>query len=721
MNELHPARAAMPPPGDLPPQTDHGPAVQPNAGFSLRNMLVNLFYFRRLMRYCVIAGVLAGVVSAVLAHTYFTANSLLLVFIGSESATLPEAGTGQTTISVDGLKIVQSEIQIIQTDQVIRTAVEQIGPTKLYPGLTTSRLFGLLPPRAESTLLSAAIQEFRANLRVESEAGSNVLQISFTNPKREVAIRAVQALLDAYLAQRRTIYTNANGSFLDEQLARYKRQIGDLNGQIQKLRTDYDVLDIGQDIVLADNRLDGIVQRQNQVRERRVAVEAETTAVRANLATQPATVLSFRETTNNTGNDEARNTLVRLQQERTHLVQQYSPEWPAVKELDAKIRTVQAQMSGNGQALYFSQRDIRNPAIDVLNNRLAALEVEDKALNDQLVELRTQSQQAAQRVNQLREADGQLHSLTLSRDVAEGVFRQLSQQQPNVSYQESTVDQRNANLRVVQPPTASVIGHSLAISYFLGCVFLGLLLGLAAIAVASLLRHVYLMPDEAERELGLFDLGEFSLAGPQTALPDIQPDIAGIAAMLQDTTVDGRRVAALQVVGVAHADGKARLTRALAAEMAGGHGLRTLILDLQGDGNGQAKILNATVDVAASPSAPVKIAATSQPQLWVSLDAPQSVLGNPRSSIAGVRQVLDEMRQRYDVLLILVSTESSAHIMLRFARMVDANIMVVRAEQTRGVAAAQLRDTILSAGGNILGFVFVGRKFYVPAWIYRWI
>jgi Mrp family chromosome partitioning ATPase len=309
----------------------------------------------------------------------------------------------------------------------------------------------------------------------------------------------------------------------------------------------------------------------------------------------------------------------------------------------------------------------------------------------------------------------------LSRDVAEGVFRQLSQQQPNVSYQESTVDQRNANLRVVQPPTASAIGRSMALSYFFGCVFLGLLLGIAVIAVASLLRHVYLMPDEAERELGLFDLGEFSLAGPQTALPDIQPDIASIAVLLQDTTVDGRRVAALQVVGVAHADGKARLTRALAAEMAAGHGLRTLILDLQGDGNGQAKILSATVDAAASPSSPVKVAATSQPQLWVSVDAPQSVLGNPRSSIASVRQVLDEMRQRYDVLLILVSTESSAHIMLRFARMVDANIMVVRAEQTRGVAAAQLRDTILSAGGNILGFVFVGRKFYVPAWVYRWI
>ena len=33
----------------------------------------------------------------------------------------------------------------------------------------------------------------------------------------------------------------------------------------------------------------------------------------------------------------------------------------------------------------------------------------------------------------------------------------------------------------------------------------------------------------------------------------------------------------------------------------------------------------------------------------------------------------------------------------------------------------RLRDAILTGGGNILGFIFVDRKYYVPNWLYRWI
>src|SRR5262249_21791142 len=163
------------------------------------------------------------------------------------------------------------------------------------------------------------------------------------------------------------------------------------------------VLDMAQDIVLATNRQDGIAQRQNQVRERRVAVETEMTAVKANLATQPATVLDFRETTNNTGNDEARNTLVRLDQQRTYLASQFKPDWPAISEVNKKIAAVRAQMGPKERNLYFSEREIRNPALEVLNNRLAALEVEDQALGQQLGELDEQFRQATDRIKSLRE------------------------------------------------------------------------------------------------------------------------------------------------------------------------------------------------------------------------------------------------------------------------------------------------------------------------------
>jgi hypothetical protein len=57
--------------------------------------------------------------------------------------------------------------------------------------------------------------------------------------------------------------------------------------------------------------------------------------------------------------------------------------------------------------------------------------------------------------------------------------------------------------------------------------------------------------------------------------------------------------------------------------------------------------------------------------------------------------------------------------MRRLSVLVDASILVIRAETTRAAVASRFRDAILEAGGTLAGFVFVGRRFYVPRWLYR--
>ena len=246
-----------------------------------------------------------------------------------------------------------------------------------------------------------------------------------------------------------------------DEVRRYAARLADIEADIQAVRRKFDVLDLTQDILLATNRLDGIVQRQNQVRERRVAVETEIVAVRANLASQPPEVLDFKETSNNTGNDEARNTLVRLMQERTHFATRYNGSWPGLRELDEKIGSLAAQIGAAARAFTFPNAGSHSR--DGANNRLASLEVETQALGQQLVELDEQLRVADQRVRSLREADGQLHTLQLNRDVAEEICRAL--RQPGAVFNDDAIVERNANVRIGQPPTAPALGRSLALTY----------------------------------------------------------------------------------------------------------------------------------------------------------------------------------------------------------------------------------------------------------------
>lgn len=692
------------------PPSDGAPAqVERRRRWTARDLAVYAFYRRRLLRNCLLLGILAGVAAAATARTWFTADALLIVLVGMESAAVQnQLDLSNTQISVDGLKAVQAEIQIIQTDDVLRAALEHVGVEKMYPRLAQPRLFGLLPAYDATDRVTAAIEQFRRDMRAEAQSTSNAIRIAVTHDDRDLAIRAVQAVTDAYLARRSAIFANHNVTILGDEIGRFSARMKLFEKQILDVKRKHDVLDMAQDIVLATNRLDGIAQRQNQVRERRVAVQTEIVAVRANLAQQPATVLDFRETTNNTGNDEARNTLVRLMQERAHLLTQFNERWPAMIELDKKIATVRSQMTGSGQALYFAERTIRNPAVDVLNNRLASLEVEEEALGQQLVELEEQSRIAADRIASLREAEAQLHQLGLNRDVAESIFRQLSLRQPRAIFNEDTVVDENTNVRMAQPPTAPLRGRNLALSYVVGGGFLGLLLGVAGVSVATVLQRSYIMPAEAEADLELASLGEVSATREGY-------DGAGIvAANLLGMAGDGRQLSMIQILSTEDAALQAGFARALGESFAQVFAMPTLLLDLTG-----APLPAGTTVEAKEADMPFALARTGVDGLSFSVDAARALFTERRFASMRDWEVPEKLRRRFAVILVLGPNELSDPWMRRLTPLVDASVLVIRAETTRSAVAARYRETILEGGGTLAGFVFVGRRFYIPRWLYR--
>src|SRR3984957_18066193 len=99
-----------------------------------RDVLVQLFYHGPLLRKCILLGLLVGLLAASLTPTQYTADSLVLVLIGSESTSAQDSsGITPTVLSIDGLKAVQSEIQIVRSDEVLRAAIRKVGVGVIYP------------------------------------------------------------------------------------------------------------------------------------------------------------------------------------------------------------------------------------------------------------------------------------------------------------------------------------------------------------------------------------------------------------------------------------------------------------------------------------------------------------------------------------------------------------------------------------------------------------
>ena len=119
-------------------------------------------------------------------------------------------------------------------------------------------------------------------------------------------------------------------------------------------------------------------------------------------------------------------------------------------------------------------------------------------------------------------------------------------------------------------------------TYVIGGAFFGLLLGIASVAIVTMLRQVYILPAEAERDLGLPNLGEVDADQAGRGVAENWRGYGVLASNLLSMSIDDKPLSMVQVVSLSPIDDMEEVVRGLATEFAGGFAMRTLILDLVG-------------------------------------------------------------------------------------------------------------------------------------------
>ncbi len=695
--------------------------VSDGAGtYTLRDLLIMAFYHRRVIVLAALLVLALGAGAALFTRTQFTADSRLLVLVNREHTGGQDLTSVPGILSIDGLRSVEAEVEIIESREVVERVLETLGPETLFPSVARPRLLGLLPPHAAEDRLEKAVEMFRSRLHADAQSGSNVIHVSLQLPDREQAAEALNMLVSAYLERRKAIFDNPRSSFLASERARLADQLHGIEDQIQQIKTDSKVVDLAQEILLAANQVDSIVQRRRQVSERRVGIQAEVESARRRLAALPEKVFDFREQSNQSNNDEDRNVLLKLQIERDRMASQYAPDFPGLQDLDRKIDTVRRAMRGRDKPNFTTSREVRNPALAFLNNHLLTLEIEQDSLGNQLDELERQHDVAVQKVDAMRTAEAQLRDLERTRGLIETIYRDYTLRAEAARIEEEAAKVRASNVRVVQWATPPVSGQNSAPSFLIAALIGALLAGGAAGVAATWVRQVYIVPGEAERGLRLPALASFAESVDGFDGREAHQELIQFASLLLDFEVDGRPLDVIQFVAATESRDEAALAEAVAQEFALGHQLRTLVVNLCGGGHvslGPAEHLSGQPVVEGS----VPVASTMLPHLWVSVDAHSSPFGSPRTPLAQTQKFLDELRARFDKVVVIAPPPTNSHVSRRVAALVDANVIVLRAEQTRAPAAQRLRDVVLAGGGDLLGFVLTGRRFHIPKAIYPWL
>ncbi|MBR0801693.1 hypothetical protein JQ615_40815 [Bradyrhizobium jicamae] len=187
---------------------------------------LELFVLRALRRYwSVAAAVFAlGMVLAVLLHalldTKYEATAALLIDNGKQS----DANMGSDSVFVN------SQIELLNSEMVLRSAIESVGDGKLYPKGPDSKYSQLLSylgmPQKKANNEDRAYKLAARALKVQLEPRTSMIRVYFRHEDPQLAAAFVNALTDSYLSKYRVLYTQAGAAdFLRGEVDQLQRKV----------------------------------------------------------------------------------------------------------------------------------------------------------------------------------------------------------------------------------------------------------------------------------------------------------------------------------------------------------------------------------------------------------------------------------------------------------------------------------------------------------------
>jgi uncharacterized protein involved in exopolysaccharide biosynthesis len=200
---------------------------------STKDVLSALFKRKQGIAVAALAVLLAvAAVTFAMPKTYEARASLMVKF-GREHVVRPEVGQERPMVAMSAEEILNSEVLILTSDDLLREVVTAIGLERLF----AERPFWADPPAS----VDAALAGLRAALSVEAVRRSSVLQVAFEHRDPVVARDVVTELVTRYRDKRLEVFSAGKSEFADVQLGAYSEELKKQERRLETFRQQHGV------------------------------------------------------------------------------------------------------------------------------------------------------------------------------------------------------------------------------------------------------------------------------------------------------------------------------------------------------------------------------------------------------------------------------------------------------------------------------------------------
>ena len=207
--------------------------------YSLRDFLTTIFKHKHKIWIVFMTTVITVTVGSFVISPTYEAKTSLMVKLGRENIYRPEIGNTNKVFSADPEKILNTEIKILTSQDLMEKVIQKIGVKNIYPGLAKR-------PQKNMTPVESAVKKFTSKISVGISRNSDIIDITFQHPDPNVAARTLNLLVVLFQEKHTQVFGSSLSSLFGKQLKVYEKKLLESEMELKAFKKKHQIFSYGE-------------------------------------------------------------------------------------------------------------------------------------------------------------------------------------------------------------------------------------------------------------------------------------------------------------------------------------------------------------------------------------------------------------------------------------------------------------------------------------------
>lgn len=437
-----------------------------------------------------------GAAAALALPKTYTASSRLLVQLGPEYVYQPLAGDAGRGVSPTIEDVVLSELEILNSDQLRRRVVGEVGLKAVDPKLAEAWAGADAAKKAQ--IEGRALRIIDGGLTIHAPPKTGAMRLTFEHRDPEAAALILNTLVSQYLVYRKEVFGDRTSPAVAAQRAAFEERLQEADQRYQAFLTENGIGDFPAEKASLTTLYGTTLTERFAVEARLREAQGRLAGLQPGIAQTPAEVSLQRDV-----DLSAPGKLTQLRIERQDLLGRYRPDSQPVRDIDARIAELERLIASGAAAGEKDRRLGANPVWQDVEKTRIQLEAEIASLQARRAELTRQVAAINARQLELTRLESEYNNLAVEREVLQAQVKNFATRESETRAEQAIASASDDNIRVVEraaPPTRGASLRRLAFAAaFLFAAFTALCVGLLRVFT----RKGFATVESAERTLEL--------------------------------------------------------------------------------------------------------------------------------------------------------------------------------------------------------------------------